>query len=155
MRLLIVEDDGGSRTILEEHVGARGWTTCCAASPVQAEQLLSGREVDLVLSDIHLPGSSGTDHIRRFCERGLPVVVMTGFPSLETCLDSMRHGAAGYLVKPFKVAEFIAIAERVLAERRRLGDLEARIRQLEAELARRPLDFPTTGTGHEPEMEKR
>jgi DNA-binding response OmpR family regulator len=146
MRALIVEDDAGSRGILEEHLRARGWDALCAANPGQAERLLEQHGADVVLTDIHLPGASGTEHIRRLCAWGEThagaaplVVVMTGFPSLETCLDSIQAGAAGYLVKPFRVAEFAQLAERALAERERQARadlLEARVHELEQELSR-------------------
>ena len=146
MRILIVEDDGGSRAILQEHLRARGWEVLSVERPERALALLQKEEVDLVLTDIHLPGASGTEHIRALCRRDDParlgaplVVVMTGFPSLETCLDSIRAGAAGYLVKPFKMSEFALLAERALTERgllARAGELERRVRELEEELAR-------------------
>jgi len=147
MNVLIIEDDDGSRAILEEHLRSRGWEVRAAASPAQAEKMLSAREADLVLTDIHLPGATGTGHIRWLCERGRgPVVVMTGFPSLETCLDCIHYGAAGYLVKPFRVAELVQIAERAVAERgrtamaaaleERAAVLAERVRLLEQELAR-------------------
>ena len=149
MRILIVEDDGGSRAILHEHLRARGWEVRCAERPEQALRLLEQEGADLVLTDIHLPGAGGTGHIRALCRHGCapdqvhpggtPVVVMTGYPSLETCLDSIQHGAAGYLVKPFRVSEFVDLAERALAERRLLARaqaLEARVNELELELGR-------------------
>lgn len=139
MRILIVEDDGGSRAILEEHLHARGWQALCAATVAEARRLLETERFDMVLSDIHLPGAEGTDHIRAFRAAGAPVVVMTGFPTLESCLDSIQHGAEAYLVKPFRVAEFVDIAERV-SERRgehaRVAALELRVRELETELTR-------------------
>lgn len=149
MRILIVEDDGGSRAILREHLRARGWEVRCAERPEQALRLLEEEGADLVLTDIHLPGAGGTGHIRAFCRHGCTadqpracgptVMVMTGYPSLETCLDSIQHGAAAYLVKPFKVSEFVELAERALAERRLLARaqaLEARVNELELELGR-------------------
>jgi len=139
MRILIVEDDGGSRAILEEHLQARQWHVECATSVPEADRLLATGAFDLVLSDIHLPGADGTAHIRRFCGRGGPVVVMTGFPTLESCLDSIQHGAAAYLVKPFRVSEFVSIAERIhqhRGEQARVAQLEERVRELELELAR-------------------
>ena len=139
MKLLILEDDGGSRGILERHLADRGHqVTCCSDVPA-AMQELDRLRPEVVLTDIHLPTARGTDHVRAFCEhvsRPL-VVVMTGFPSLETCLDSFHFGARGFLVKPFRVNEFIEIAEKGLAERRRdaeLEELRVRVAELEARL---------------------
>ncbi len=145
MKILIVEDDGGSRAILEEHLQARGWHALCAATVDEARRMVRAESFDLILTDIHLPGAEGTEHIRGFCQGSCPVVVMTGFPTLETCLDSIQHGAAAYLVKPFRVAEFVGIAERAMQRRgeaARVIVLENRVRELEQELARlrAPLD---------------
>jgi DNA-binding response OmpR family regulator len=152
MKILLVEDDGGSRGILLEHLSARGWQVVCATDPVRGQRMLETEAPDLVLTDIHMPGAQGTEHVRRFCagagERAPAVVVMTGFPSLESCLDSFAAGAAGYLVKPFRVAEFVQLAEKVLAQRglqERNRDLEARLVALEAELARLRAAGPARG----------
>jgi DNA-binding response OmpR family regulator len=153
MRILIVEDDGGSRGILLEHLKVRGWEVLSCGDPARGLRLLESEQPDLVLTDIHLPGATGTDHVRAFCQeragRRPVVVAMTGYPALESCLDCLQAGASGYLVKPFRVDEFIQLAERVLDERRLLGharSLELRIAELEAELARlRAPGSPPTG----------
>jgi len=152
MKILLVEDDGGSRGILVEHLGARGWQVVSAPDPARGLRLLESEDPDLVLTDIHMPGATGTDHVRAFCAgaagRAPAVVVMTGFPSLESCLDSFAAGAAGYLVKPFRVAEFVALAERVMARRAleaRHRELEARVSALEAELGRLRGAAPSPG----------
>lgn len=143
MKVLVVEDDGGSRGILLEHLKARGWDVISCGDPARGQRLLESEHPDLVLTDIHLPGANATEHVRHFCAghdgQQPVVVVMTGFPSLESCLDSFQAGAAGYLVKPFRVDEFVALAERELEQRRRLGrarELEQRVQVLEGELAR-------------------
>lgn len=153
MKVLLVEDDGGSRDILLEHLGARGWRVVSAPDPARGLRLLESERPDLVLTDIHMPGARGTDHVRAFCDgaggHNPAVVVMTGFPSLESCLDSFAAGASGYLVKPFRVAEFVALAEKVMARRlleERNRELEARVASLEAEVGRLRGSSPSRGT---------
>lgn len=157
MKVLIVEDDAGSRGILFEHLKARGWEVLACGDPAHGQRLLESETPDLVLTDIHLPGASGTEHVRRFCAggpAGRPVVVaMTGFPSLESCLDCLAAGAAGYLVKPFRVDEFVQLAQREHEQRLLLSgarELERRVSSLEAELARlrQPGGGPPSGQEH-------
>jgi DNA-binding response OmpR family regulator len=138
MKVLILEDDGGSREILEHHLQDRKIECHTTADRHAALRSLDNRPVDVVLTDIHLPGARGTDHIRDFCQHSSKplVLVMTGFPSLETCLDSLHFGAEGYMVKPFKVSEFIELAEKGLARRQELSALRDRVTELEAELSR-------------------
>ncbi len=141
MNLLIIEDDGGSREILRRNLEARGFACHMTESPDEALRTMKERPVDLVLSDIHLPGCTGTKHIERFCSEagGAPVIVMTGFPSLETCLDSFRFGAQAYMVKPFRVDELVELIHRAVEEgrlREELLGLKERVAELEQELRR-------------------
>lgn len=150
MNVLILEDDSGSREILQRHLSDRGIDVVVHQEIRPALRGLEAGDVDVVLTDIHLPGARGTDHIRDFCAHDSAplVVVMTGFPSLETCLDSFHFGAQGYLVKPFRVAEFIRIAEEGLARKAQAAELErlrARISELEAQVSASP------GKGRQPE----
>jgi DNA-binding NtrC family response regulator len=154
MNLLVFEDDGGSRRILSENLGGRGHTVRLHDDLGQALADCRRDPPDAVLSDIHLPGLSGTGHIASFCglEPAPLVIVMTGFPALETCLECLRHGAWGYLVKPFRVEEFLQLAERGLAERRlaaQAAALQRRVAELEAELER--LRPPPSARGSAPD----
>ncbi|MCA9784850.1 MAG: hypothetical protein KC518_14805, partial [Candidatus Cloacimonetes bacterium] len=72
---------------------------------------------------------------------GLVTVVMTGYPSLETCLDAMQLGAYGYLVKPFKVEAVVEMLERGRRERTlrsEVDSLRAQVRDLERRLKDQP-----------------
>lgn len=153
MKVLIFEDDGGSRRILQENLEGRGHSVRLHDSLPAALSDCAREAPDVILTDIHLPGLKGTAHVERFCglESAPLTIVMTGFPALETCLDCLHHGAWGYLVKPFRVDEFLLLAERGLSERRLLAEAEvlrARVAELEAEVARlRPAFRPGAESG--------
>ncbi len=74
-----------------------------------AAEFLNSESVDLLLTDMRLPGKNGLDLLRlgRKADPELPVVVMTGFPSPENAVQCMKHGAAAYLIKPFSNAELL------------------------------------------------
>lgn len=154
MKVLIFEDDGGSRRILQENLEGRGHEVRLHDGLPAALADCAREAPDVVLTDIHLPGLKGTEHVARFC--GLSpeplVIVMTGFPALETCLDCLHHGAWGYLVKPFRVDEFLLLAEKGLAERGLKAEaaaLRRRVAELEAELARLRPPAPAPGAAGE------
>jgi len=158
MKVLVFEDDGGSRRILQENLAGRGHEVALHDSLPAALADCRRDPPDVVLTDIHLPGLSGTAHVAAFC--GLDpaplTIVMTGFPALETCLESLRHGAWAYLVKPFKVEEFLELAGKGLAGRRLADEARAlrrRVGELEDELAR--LRPPAPGGGADARGEAR
>jgi DNA-binding NtrC family response regulator len=139
MNILILEDDAGSRDVLQQNLNQRGHQCRVFSSPSHAANTAGYQETDVVLSDIHMPGCRGVDHIREICEMKNPpiVIVMTGFPALETCLESLEIGVYGYLVKPFRVDDFVRLAERGLEERvlrNELVVLRKQVASLKAEL---------------------
>lgn len=101
-RLLIVEDDDGLRAVLERQLG-RSFEVVAAADGAAAAELLVRQTFDGVLSDINLPGMSGVELLRvvRSYDLDVPVVLMTGQPSIETAIAALELGALTYLQKPF------------------------------------------------------
>jgi DNA-binding NtrC family response regulator len=141
MKLLILEDDPGSQDILLENLQHRGFDVEVCGRLEDAFMALAQRPFDAVLCDIRLPGCSGMEHVERLCREysECVIVVMTGYPSLETCLDALQLGAYGYLVKPFKVDEVHEMLERGHRERllrTEVSGLRDRVAHLEQELRR-------------------
>ena len=102
-RLLIVEDEDGLRNVLVRFLGET-FDVTAAADGVAAAELLVKETYDGVLSDIGLPGMSGVDLLRlvRSYDLDVPVVLMTGEPSVETAIAALELGALTYVQKPFK-----------------------------------------------------
>src|SRR5512140_1815507 len=69
----------------------------------RATELLGAETFDLLITDLRLPGSSGLEVLRagRLADPQLAVMVLTGYPSVETAVECMKEGAVDYLVKPF------------------------------------------------------
>lgn len=101
-RLLIVEDDDGLRTVLERRLGGQ-FEVVSVGDGAAAAELLVHQTFDGVLSDINLPGMSGVELLRvvRSYDLDVPVVLMTGQPSIETAIAALELGALTYLQKPF------------------------------------------------------
>jgi two-component system response regulator HydG len=116
--VLVVEDEAYVRESLATWLGRRGFAVVAAAS---AEEVMARRHhegVDLVLTDLKLPGESGLDLVRRLAADGPPVVVLTGHGTVTSAVDCMKAGAADYLLKPVDPEELVLVVERALAARR-------------------------------------
>ncbi|MFO0735309.1 MAG: EAL domain-containing protein [Labilithrix sp.] len=101
-RLLIVEDDDGLRTVLARRLNGN-FDVVSVGDGTAAAELLVNQTFDGVLSDINLPGMSGVELLRvvRSYDLDVPVVLMTGQPSIETAVAALELGALTYLQKPF------------------------------------------------------
>jgi len=128
-RVLVVDDDGEMRTLLEDFLSREGYHVTCFSSAIEAlTQLRPGGaleghrqegEIDVVLSDIRMAEMDGMQFLRTLkAERPeIPVVLITGFGSIDTAIEAMRNGAFHYLVKPFKLAEVSVTVEHAMERR--------------------------------------
>jgi DNA-binding NtrC family response regulator len=115
-KILIVDDEHGLRATLAANLELEGFTVLEADGVAPALDVLEREAVDLVLSDIRMPGQSGVDLLRhvRQLRPGLPVVLMTAFTT-EAQLDAaMDEGVFAVLAKPFDVERAISVLTRAL-----------------------------------------
>ena len=124
-RVLVVDDDRLNREILRDALGGLGDVEC-VASAEDALEALRRRPADLVLSDLTMPGMSGTQLLARV-RREHPdtdFVLLTANASVESAVAALRMGAADYLTKPLQLEEISLVVERILARRRILVENE-------------------------------
>lgn len=116
-RILIIDDDRASCSLLRELFQSQGWQAETAQTPERALELTSSERFDVLLSDINLGGpTSGIDLLKQL--RGeCPVILMTGYGTLDTAIVAAREGAWDIISKPFKPQELIALAERAVESR--------------------------------------
>lgn len=113
-KILVVDDDKASCELLSEILTAQNWSCETANSPEKALILSNQQKFDLVISDINLEANlSGLDLLKRLREKS-PVILVTGFGSLETAVEATREGAWDFISKPFKVNEIVATAKRAM-----------------------------------------
>ncbi|HJQ82958.1 MAG TPA: sigma-54 dependent transcriptional regulator, partial [Candidatus Binatia bacterium] len=91
-----------------------------AADLAAAEAVLAAHDVDLVISDLRMPGGSGLDllDVAHACAGDTPVIVLTAYGTVETAVEAMHKGAFDYLLKPFDAGEIELRIARALALRR-------------------------------------
>lgn len=113
-RILVVDDDPASCELLSEIFAAQGWESEAAQTPEQALALAARAQFDLVVSDINLEAAqTGLDILRGLRGRA-PVILVTGFGTLDAAVEASREGAWDFVSKPFKVEEVVATARRAL-----------------------------------------
>ncbi len=128
-RILVVDDERVIRDILSDFLGLEGYVVRTVEDGVQALEELQRRSYNLVISDLKMPKMNGLDLIEKIAELGIPVltIIMTGFGTVETAIEAMKHGAYDYIQKPFKVEEVIHIVKRGL-DRQRLQHENLRLK---------------------------
>ncbi|MEO5761726.1 MAG: EAL domain-containing protein [Vicinamibacteria bacterium] len=137
--ILVVDDDHHVRFVIAVSLRHAGFRVEEAETGIVALQKLS-REgaADAVISDISMPGLSGVEMLRMIRSRDLdiPVVLLTGRPSLETAIEAVEGGALRYLRKPAATAEIVETMDQAV----RLGRL-ARWRRDALTITRSPSQF--------------
>src|SRR5438046_7819600 len=124
--ILIVEDEVGPRNALK--VILRPFFHLHAVDTGQAAiRAIKERHIDLVTLDLKLPDRQGVNLLQEIkAERDeVEVIIITGYGSLKSAMDGIRYGAAAYLLKPFNVAELIALINQTLEKKRRLDRLRS------------------------------
>jgi DNA-binding NtrC family response regulator len=121
-RVLAVDDDRASCELLREIFTGQGWSVETALTPGEALQKAQHEKFDLVVSDVNLEAEkSGLDLLKDLRDQ-CPVILVTGFGSLEAAVTASREGAWDFISKPFKVEEVIAVAKQALNRTRETFD---------------------------------
>lgn len=119
-KVLIVDDDDVVRLSYQRSLQAAHYSVEAVTNGEDALAAVQHKRFDVVLLDLRMPGMDGMAVLRAmkrvspYCE----VVVITGYPTLETAKEAVRLGADDYLAKPVGPAEVISAADRALARKK-------------------------------------
>jgi DNA-binding response OmpR family regulator len=122
LKVLCIDDDPDITCVLQEGFGSQGFTVFTASNVLEALEIIRKTTLDVIVLDLLLPDVDGFG----FCEllanerrnRNVPVIVASGYASDETRNVALNHGAVAFVPKPFELLELVAVAKRVIAERR-------------------------------------
>lgn len=105
--ILIVDDNYDMLELLQRNLKAQNFHTYKASSVLEAIDILKVVPIDLLITDLQMPGLNGIELIKFAQEHfpKIPKLVITGFPSVDTAVNSVKAGALDYLVKPFTSEE--------------------------------------------------
>lgn len=130
--VLVVDDEDLMRSTVRRVLTAEGFVVEAVASANAALEILrAGRDFDVIVTDLQMPGLSGIDLLRqvRTSNLDVPVIVLTGNPSLETAISAVQYGGFRYLQKPLEVLELPKVV-RDATSMHRLAVLKRRALEL-------------------------
>jgi putative two-component system response regulator len=122
--LLVIDDEAGPRDALK--VILRPFFNIeTAESAGAAIDVLNSQPIDLITLDQKLPDRQGMDLLQdiKHDHADVEVIIITGYGSLKSAMEGIRHGAAGYLLKPFNVTELLSLVNQTLEKKQRLDFL--------------------------------
>ena len=119
--ILVVDDESSLRETFEFFLTREGYQpVISAASFTEATEVLSTNQVDLIISDIVLEGTSGIDLLKYARKNGIdcPFIVITGYPDVDTAAEALRFGAFDYIVKPVDKNSLLRSVRLALRQRK-------------------------------------
>ena len=118
-RLLVSDDEKNIREGLAESLKEDGYDVVCAENGDEGWKLFSKGDIDLVITDLKMPGLGGDELMRRILSQspGFPVIILTGHGSIETAVAAMQNGAWDFLTKPVDLDHLSLKVKRALENR--------------------------------------
>lgn len=122
-RILVVDDDPYTLTIVEHLLNRAGFRVSTASSGLEAMTVIQRQGLpNLAIVDIHMPGMNGLDFCRTVQEYSdLPIIMLTAIHEEQTIIKAIEQFAEDYILKPFSPGELLARVRRLL---RRIGDFQ-------------------------------
>src|SRR4051812_21857728 len=119
IRILVCDDDAGICDLLETVLKRDGYEVKTVNDPTTVDTEIRVGKYHLVLLDLMMPRQDGIETLRKLrkLDRDMAVVIITGYPSLDTAVQSMKLDALDYLRKPFTVDELRDVVGRVLKKK--------------------------------------
>jgi signal transduction histidine kinase len=131
INVLIADDEDSLRSTIAAWLGDEGFDVDQAADGLEAIKKVQGRDFDIALLDIKMPGANGLEVLRFIKKNSNPteVVMMTGMSDVSMAVEAMKLGAKEYLTKPVDLDQLVPQLRGLVKKR----DAEERLRQLQAE----------------------
>ena len=119
-RILVVDDSPPTVEVIVRNLMDRGYLVWSASSVTEAIRMLESATIDLVITDMKMPGIGGLELVRHVRENfeDTQVVMITGYPSIDSAVEAVKSGADEYLAKPFTDEELLSAVEKVVTRQR-------------------------------------
>ncbi len=145
-KILFVDDEESILEIAGEYFQRKGYDVLTARNGFEAVKIIDNENVDCCFTDINMPQMDGLELAERIRlkDNTLPVIIMTGYPSLENTIRTLKNGVVDFLIKPVNLSQMELCVERVLRERQLFAEnillkkeveSKARIEKLNRELS--------------------
>ncbi len=135
IKLVYIEDDPGQRDEVAGQLAAKGFHTEISASGEEGIKAIAGRDVDVILCDLHMPGMDGLGVLNRAKKLApaTPVILMTARGSVELAVEAIRQGAYDFVLKPVEINRLETTIQNAVEQSKlhqRLADSEGYLRML-------------------------
>ncbi len=120
LNILVVDDEEYIRDIFQEYFKTSGeYTVLTACDGFEALDIVNKQNIDCCFTDLSMPRLDGLELTRQIhlLDNTIPVVVMTGYPSMEKAIETLKNGVVDFLTKPFQINQILPTIKRVMAER--------------------------------------
>jgi two-component system response regulator HydG len=119
-RILVVDDSQDTREVLQRNLSALGYDVHTAPGAREALEVLAARGIDVVVTDLKMPGMSGLDLVRHVREnnKDIEILVITGYASVEGAVEAVKSGAEAFLAKPFTDEELAGAVQKALVKQK-------------------------------------
>lgn len=135
IHILVVDDDEGVRRVVQQGISREGYACSAAGNAREGLGILDNEPVDVVLTDIRMPGLSGIEFSKIIKYKyNADVIVMTGYVEDFSYEKVMGEGASDFIQKPVGIEELMLRVKRVLKERTVLGERNQAMKDLERSL---------------------
>lgn len=116
-KVLIVDDETLVRQFLHEVLAEEGFSVFEAADGGDALNTLTNNPMDVVIMDLRMPGMDGIETLKEINKGEIPtkVIIMTGYATIRTAVDTIKLGAFNYIAKPFENDDLVAMVKEAVA----------------------------------------
>ena len=117
--ILFVDDEESILEVFSEYFSQKEYAVFTARNGLEALDILGREDVDCCFTDISMPGLDGLELAQKINQHDntIPVVVMTGYPSMNTAIETLKNGVADFITKPFRMNQILPTINRVMTAR--------------------------------------
>lgn len=117
--ILIVDDEAVIREGMRRILEADGYVVHTSASGYVAIEAIQGKSFDLVITDLKMPGMDGIEVLKaiKVLQPEVPVIIITGYSTVDTAVEAMKNGAFDYIAKPFTAEQISEKARNAIAQK--------------------------------------
>lgn len=118
-KILFVDDEENILNVAREYFNIKGYDVFTASNGLEAIEVLKNEAIDCCFTDINMPGMDGLELAEYIynSDNTLPVVIMTGYPSLDNTIRTLKNGVVDFLIKPVSLNQIDLCLRRVLQQR--------------------------------------
>ncbi|MBW2321676.1 MAG: response regulator [Deltaproteobacteria bacterium] len=125
LKILVVDDEASIRDVFKDYLAATtNYTVFTANDGLEALDIIKSEKIDCCFTDLSMPRLNGLELAQKINQHDntIPVVVMTGYPSMDNAIDTLKNGVADFITKPFRTNQILPTINRVMTARSHFVD---------------------------------